>query len=195
MATKLVLATRNPGKVEELEKALSGLDYEIIPVSEIPGAPEIEETANTLEGNARLKSETIFEYCGIQTLADDTGLEVTALDGQPGVLSARYAGKDGDAEANRAKLLKEMSQHSDRTAQFRTVMSLTSQSGTLFFEGTCLGEILRQEKGSYGFGYDPIFRPANENHTFAEMDLSKKNEISHRGKAMEKVVAHLKHVG
>ncbi len=159
--TKIVLSTRNPGKVEELMSEFSHTGIEIIPLSAFPDAPDVEETADTLEGNAALKAEQIFERFGIPTLADDTGLEVEALGGAPGVMSARYAGPECNAVANCSKLLKDLENKTDRSARFRTVLAFTSSEGTRLFEGECEGEIAMERTGDGGFGYDPIFRPLN----------------------------------
>jgi len=188
----LLLATRNPGKVEEIRLALSGLDVGIRTGIDVDGLPDVEETEDTLEGNARLKSETLHRLTGMPTLSDDTGLEVTALGGDPGVRSARFAGEPSDPARNRTLLLEKMKDQSDRSARFRTVMAFTDETGTHLFEGTCEGAITRSGRGEGGFGYDALFEPAGLAQTFAELDLDIKNEISHRGAALRRFVEFLK---
>jgi XTP/dITP diphosphohydrolase len=178
----LALATRNPGKVGEIRLALEGV--EVRTVDDFPDFPDVEETEPDLRGNARLKSEALFAHTGIPSLADDTGLEVRALNGAPGVLSARYAGADCSPADNRALLLQRLEGVTDRAARFRTVLSFTDRSGTQYFEGTCSGLILPEERGSGGFGYDAIFQPIASSCSFAELTPKAKNEISHRGEAV-----------
>lgn len=189
---KLILSTTNEGKKREIASLLAELPIHIITLADFPDAPEVIEDEPTLEGNARKKACEIYQHTGITTISDDTGLEVDALGGRPGVFSARYAGTDGDAVANRALLLKELKGVNDRSARFRTVIAYTDGSQVLYFEGVCEGQILTEERGTEGFGYDPLFLPKGEILTFAEMPGEQKNLISHRGKALYKFKSFLK---
>lgn len=192
---KLVFATRNPGKVREIADLLSA-HYDIIGLDEVGCREDIPETAPTLEGNAIQKAEYVLDNFGVHCFADDTGLEVNALDGAPGVHTARYAGEAKDPEANMAKLLDALKDQSDRGARFRTVMALTTPSGTLTFDGICTGQIAIQRSGNKGFGYDPIFIPEGEtSRTFAEMSAPEKNVISHRARAVRAMVSALSSQG
>lgn len=192
---KLVFATRNPGKVREIADLLSA-HYDIIGLDEVGCREDIPETAPTLEGNAIQKAEYVLDNFGVHCFADDTGLEVNALDGAPGVHTARYAGEAKDPEANMAKLLDALKDQSDRGARFRTVMALTTPSGTLTFDGICTGQIANQRSGNKGFGYDPIFIPEGEtSRTFAEMSAPEKNVISHRARAVRAMVSALSSQG
>lgn len=192
---KLVFATRNPGKVREIADLLSA-HYDIIGLDEVGCREDIPETAPTLEGNAIQKAEYVLDNFGVHCFADDTGLEVNALDGAPGVHTARYAGEAKDPEANMAKLLDALKDQSDRGARFRTVMALTTPSGTLTFDGICTGQIANQRSGNKGFGYDPIFIPEGEtSKTFAEMSAPEKNVISHRARAVRAMVSALSSQG
>lgn len=188
---KLVLATGNEGKKKEIKYLLRDFDLEIYSLRDFDGLPEVDEDQPTLEGNAEKKARVIHELLGIPTLADDTGLEVDALDGRPGVYSARYAGEDGNADANRALLLKEMADKKNRAARFRTVLAYFINGEKHLFQGVCEGEIIGRERGIGGFGYDPVFLPENSEMTFAEMSVEEKNKISHRGKALREFVHHL----
>jgi len=188
----LLLATRNPGKIGEIRLALDGLNVEIRTGLEMHELPDVEETEETLDGNARLKAETLYRWTGIPTLSDDTGLEVTVLGGDPGVRSARFAGEPSDPDENRKLLLKKMKNESDRSARFRTVMAFADDTGTHLFEGTCRGVITHVGRGSGGFGYDSVFEPVGMSKTFAELDPDTKNEISHRGDALRQFVAFLR---
>ena len=182
---RLVLATRNPGKVAELEARLAGLDVDLVTAAAL-GAPPVEEDADTLRGNAETKARALFDHAGLPALADDTGLEVDALDGAPGVRSARFAGPEADDEANRRKLLADLAGAPSRTARFRTVLAVADAEGVRFFEGVCEGLIATEEAGAGGFGYDSIFRPVDgDGRTFAEMTTAEKNEMSHRGRALD----------
>ncbi|MGB3544578.1 MAG: RdgB/HAM1 family non-canonical purine NTP pyrophosphatase [Rubrivirga sp.] len=192
---RLVLATRNPGKVAELAARLADLEVELTTAAET-GALEVDEDADTLRGNAEKKARALFQHTGLPSLADDTGLEVDALDGAPGVHSARFAGLDGDADANRHKLLADLEGASSRTARFRTVLAFADASGVQFFDGVCQGVITREESGDAGFGYDSIFRPTDgDGRTFAEMTGGEKNAISHRGRALDAFVSWLRERG
>ncbi|MEM6326147.1 MAG: RdgB/HAM1 family non-canonical purine NTP pyrophosphatase [Bacteroidota bacterium] len=189
---RLILATRNPGKVAELQSRLEGLGVDLLSATEVDGAPEVDEDRDTLRGNAEKKARALFDHTGRPSLADDTGLEVNALHGAPGVRSARFAGPDADDSANRAHLLSRLGEATDRTARFRTVLAHVDATGVQFFDGVCEGEILREETGTGGFGYDALFVPADgEGRTFAEMDGDEKNRISHRGRALDAFAAWL----
>ena len=191
-APPLVLATRNPGKVAEMEALLSGLDVRLRSAVEWPDAPDVEEDAPELEGNARKKAVALHNHTGLPALADDTGLEVGALGRRPGVRSARFAGPHADDAANRARLLRELAGHDDRAAQFRTVVALAEGGDVRYFEGVCRGLIIEEERGTGGFGYDALFVPEGEARTFAEMSAEEKNAISHRGRALREVAAYLR---
>ncbi len=187
---RLVLATRNAGKVRELQEALTELGIELVPVSMFPDAPEVEEDGATLEENAMKKARVLAAHTGLPSVADDSGLFVKALGGRPGVHSARYAGPEGDARANVARLLAEMSAIPDgsRSAYFRTVIAVVGvPGGEALLSGEIHGMVTREPMGTEGFGYDPVFIPQGERRTFAEMPLSEKNAISHRGKAVEEL--------
>lgn len=183
----IILASRNEHKIEELQQTLKPLGIELRSALDFPNLKEVEEDKLTLEGNALKKARYVYEETGLPALADDTGLEVDALDGRPGVFSARYAGEDASYEDNVQKLLAELAgvELKDRKAQFRTVAALVSDEGTHTFEGICRGVILTEKRGTKGFGYDPIFQPKGYKETFAEMDSETKNKISHRGKAIQ----------
>ncbi|MEM1057178.1 MAG: RdgB/HAM1 family non-canonical purine NTP pyrophosphatase [Bacteroidota bacterium] len=189
---RLVLATRNAGKVAELRDRLAALGTEVVSAAEVDGAPEVDEDRDTLRGNAEKKARALYLHTGLAALADDTGLEVDALDGAPGVFSARFAGHEADDAANRAHLLVRLGAVTDRDARFRTVLAFVDSSGTQFFDGVCEGTILREERGEGGFGYDALFVPADgDGRTFAEMDKFEKNTISHRGRALDAFAAWL----
>ena len=189
---RIVLATRNPGKVAEMVALLQGLPVELLHAGQVAGAPEVDEDAPTLEGNACKKALTLQAFTGLPALADDTGLEVAALDGAPGVYSARYAGPAAVDAANRARLLAARAGHADRTARFRTVLAYADGQAVHTFEGICTGTIGPSERGEKGFGYDALFVPSGETRTFAEMRAPEKNEISHRGRALRAFVAFLR---
>ncbi len=198
----IFLASSNRDKVEELRKILAPLGFELTSASEIPDAPEVEEDQPDLKGNALKKARFWHQKTGLTSLADDTGLEVDALDGAPGVRSARYAGEQAGYRDNLEKLLKVMVGVKDRSARFRTVIAMvgelagspdeSSEKGELIFEGVCEGFITDSPSGEKGFGYDPIFRPEGYEETFAKLDPEVKNRISHRAKALEEVVRYLK---
>lgn len=189
---RLVLGTHNPGKVEEFRALLSSLDLDLIPASDLPDAPDVAETADTLTGNAKMKARAFFETTRLPSLADDTGLEVDALDGKPGVHTARFAGADATADDNKRRLLDVMEGKNDRRARFRTVIALVNDDGSVrTFEGTCEGTISTEPRGKGGFGYDPLFVPEGSHQTFAEMSPQAKNEISHRRKALNALWAFL----
>ncbi len=185
---KLIFATNNKHKLEEVAQLLTG-QFQLITLAEAGIHADIPETADTLEGNAALKSRFVFERTGLNCFADDTGLEVEALNGAPGVYSARYAGEKCSFADNVNKLLHEMQDKDNRAAKFRTVISLILDEKEYFFEGVVDGEITREVHGADGFGYDPVFKPAGFDKTFAEMTLEEKNKISHRARAVEKLVS------
>lgn len=188
---EIVFATNNEHKLKELQSIL-GEEIHLKSLKDIGCEEEIPEEQPTLEGNASQKSFYIFEKYGFSCFADDTGLEIEALNGGPGVFSARYAGKEKNAEANMNKVLKKMQNKTNRKARFRTVISLVINGVEKQFEGIVNGEILNEKKGDAGFGYDPVFQPEGHKLTFAEMDLNEKNKISHRGRAVEQLVRYLK---
>lgn len=188
---KLVFATNNRHKLTEVKKML-GNNFNILSLTEIGCDEDIPETSPTLEGNASQKARYIFEKYGYNCFADDTGLEVDALHMEPGVFSARYAGPQRDAEDNMQKLLFELDEINNRKARFRTVISLIINNRETIFEGIVNGEILNAKQGEMGFGYDPIFKPNGFQASFAEMEMMDKNKISHRGRAIEKLIDYLK---
>lgn len=190
---KLVFATNNPHKLRELQQLL-GDEIQLLSLADIGCNEEVPENQGTLEGNAAEKSFFIFEKYGFNCFADDTGLEVDALNGEPGVYSARYAGEARCAEANMAKLLDQLKGKEDRSARFRTVISLIIDGKETQFEGIVEGQILEEKQGDAGFGYDPVFQPDGFADSFAAMDANQKNQISHRGRAVEKLVAYLKNL-
>lgn len=187
---QLVFATNNPHKVDEVRNKLSGL-FEIRTLSEIGCVEDIPETSDTLQGNAAQKSHYLHDHFHCDCFADDTGLEVEALDGAPGVYSARYAGPEKDSEANIDKLLSELEGKENRRARFRTVISLILDGEEHFFEGIVTGTILTERHGTNGFGYDPVFQPDGYDRSFAELSMEEKNQISHRGRATEKLIQFL----
>ena len=187
---KLVFATNNLHKLKEVQEMLSN-SMEVLSLKDIGCFEDIEETEITLEGNAKLKADYITEKYGFDCFADDTGLEVEALDGKTGVYSARYAGAHGNAEKNMEKLLFELQHKSSIKAKFRTIIALNLRNKQYLFEGICDGEILNEKTGVKGFGYDPIFKPSNASCSFAEMNSEEKNIISHRGIAIQELVQFL----
>ena len=188
---RIALATRNPGKVAELAARLDGLGVTLDTAASLD-APPVEEDADTLAGNAAKKARSLWDHAGLPALADDTGLEVDALGGAPGVYSARFAGPDADDSANRAKLLRDLSGAEVRSARFRTVLAYVDADGLRTFDGVCEGVITTEERGDAGFGYDAIFQPADGNgRTFAQMTADEKNRISHRGRALDAFAAWL----
>ena len=183
---KIVFATNNLHKLEELRKLTEG-KIEILSLKDINCNDDIPETADTLEGNALIKARWVKERYGSDCFADDTGLEVDALDGAPGVYSARYAGDNHDSEANMRLLLANLEGKSDRRARFRTVIALIEGCEEHIMDGVVEGEITLAPSGENGFGYDPVFRPEGFEETFAEMGADQKNKISHRGRAVAKL--------
>jgi XTP/dITP diphosphohydrolase len=187
---KLIFATNNQHKTEEIRSVVKN-DFEIMTLAEAGINIDIPEPYNTLEENASAKSKTIYELTHTNCFSEDTGLEVVALNGEPGVKSARYAGNDRSFDANIEKLLINLADKANRNARFRTVISLILDGKETFFEGICEGKIIDERKGNKGFGYDPVFIPNGSYKTFAEMNIEEKNKFSHRKKATEKLVAFL----
>jgi len=187
---KLVFATQNENKAQEIQSLLPEY-FKIITLKDIRCFDEIPETAETLEGNSLLKASFISETYNLNCFADDTGLEIEALDNRPGVYSARYAGPEKNAAANINKLLLELEGKTARNAQFRTLITLILNKSTFSFEGIVRGEIISEKRGENGFGYDPIFVPEGEIRTFAEMSLEEKNKHSHRARAFQKMIDFL----
>ena len=188
----IIFATQNPNKVKEIQNQIVEL-HEIESLLDLNYLEELEETQETLEGNALQKAQFVFNKFGKACFADDTGLEIEALDGEPGVYSARYGGPEKSFEKNMNLVLSKLEDKKNRKAQFRTVIALIDENGTEhLFEGVCKGTILKEKRGEHGFGYDPIFRPDGYQETFAELSLAVKNEISHRGIAVSKLIQFLK---
>ena len=190
---KLVFATNNAHKLNEIRN-LAGSNFEIVSLSDMGWVDEIPETGKTIEDNASQKAFYIYEKYKFDCFADDTGLEIEALDKRPGVYSARYAGESCNFEDNMSKVLTELQGITNRKACFRTVISLVIQRKEIRFEGRVDGVILNEYRGNKGFGYDPIFQPNGYKQTFAEMPLELKNAISHRGLATQKLIAFLKNL-
>ena len=186
----LIFATNNQHKVAEI-RAVLGNRFHIITLQEAGIDIDIPEPHDTLEANAQEKSQTIHRLTGQDCFSEDTGLEVPALNGEPGVKSARYAGDVRSFDANIDKLLGKLKGKTDRSARFRTVISLILGGEEYRFEGVCPGRIIDERKGNEGFGYDPVFVPEGSDRTFAEMSMEEKNKFSHRKKAMEKMIAFL----
>lgn len=192
---KLVLATNNSGKLREIKTLLAGLPVEVTSLKDYPGCPESEEPYETYEENARDKAMVVSNYCQAWALADDSGLEIDALQGRPGVFSARYAGEKVTYEDNNRKVLKELKgiPASDRGARFRCCMVLRSPAGEEFItQGELCGQITEEPQGQNGFGYDPIFWLSDRKQTLAQLSLEEKNQISHRTRALQKMVQVLK---
>ncbi len=189
---ELVFATHNKNKFTEVKSMLPG-HIKLLSLDDIGCTEDIEETAETIEGNALLKARYVFDKYRLNCFADDTGLEVAALNNEPGVHSARYAGEH-DSEANIQKLLKNLKGTADRSAQFKTAIAFLSNTVEKVFLGICEGDITQGPRGDLGFGYDPIFQPKEFDKTFAEMSLDQKSEIGHRGKAMVKLIEFLERI-
>jgi XTP/dITP diphosphohydrolase len=187
---KLVFATNNSNKLKEIQHKL-GNQIELLGLKDIGCDEDIPETATTLEGNALQKAMYVYEKFGYNCFADDTGLEIDALNGEPGVYSARYAGEAKDAQANMDKVIEKLENRANRNARFRTVIALIINGKQTLMDGEIKGTILPKKRGLEGFGYDPIFQPEGYEQSFAEMDLNEKNKISHRARAVEKLVAFL----
>jgi XTP/dITP diphosphohydrolase len=190
---KIVFASNNQNKILEIQSMLPN-SIQILSLESIGCFEEIPETSETIEGNAILKANYVTQKYGFDCFADDTGLEVEALNGEPGVYSARYAGEQRNAEDNMNKLLDELSDKTNRTAQFKTVIALNLNGKQYLFEGIASGEIITEKIGLGGFGYDPIFKPTNYDETFAQLSLDIKNEISHRGKATKALLEFLRNI-
>lgn len=191
MTKEIVFATNNAHKLSEIRRIM-GTDWHVMSLAEIGCDADIPETATTLAGNAEIKARYVKEHFGYDCFADDTGLMVDALGGEPGVYSARYAGPGHDSKANMELLLKNMEGENDRSAHFSTVIALITGDELKMFEGSVYGTITEHPEGTDGFGYDPIFRPDGFDTTFAQMSADEKNAISHRGRATEKLIDYLK---
>lgn len=187
---KLVFVTNNKHKLREIREIMPA-NIEILSLADLNCMAEIPETADTLEGNALIKAHYVYDRFGMNCFADDTGLEVEALDGAPGVHTARYAGEAHDPEANMQKLLHEMQGKSNRKARFRTVIALIENGEEHVFSGRVDGTIATEPRGNEGFGYDPVFIPEETGQTFAEMGEANKNEISHRARAVAGLLSYL----
>lgn len=187
----LVFASNNQNKIKEIQLLLPS-SIEILSLEDIGCLEDIPETADTIEGNAILKANYVTEKYGYNCFADDTGLEVEALNGEPGVYSARYAGEQKDADDNMNKLLSNLQNHSNRNAQFKTVIALNLEGKQSLFTGIIKGKITTQKKGTNGFGYDPVFVAEGYGQTFAELSIEEKSGISHRGLAIQKLIDFLK---
>ncbi len=188
---QICLATNNQHKIVELQQML-GDTFDLKTLNEIGCFEEIEETGTTFEENSKIKADYIFNKYGLNIIADDSGLEVEALNNEPGVFSARYGGLPSNHENNITKLLLNLGDSKNRNARFRTVITLIFEGSTYFFEGEINGSILNKKRGNEGFGYDPIFVPEGFTETFAEMDSIQKNKISHRGIAIQKMITFFK---
>ena len=186
---RIVFATGNSNKLKEIHYAIKR--FEVVDLKSLGITEEIPETGTTLKENALQKAKYIYDKTGFNCFSDDTGLEIEALNNRPGVYSAMYAGADCVAENNMKKVLKELSDVSNRKAKFKTVIALILNSKEYFFDGAINGNILEEKRGSGGFGYDPIFKPEGYNKTFAQMSIKLKNKISHRGIAIKKLIAFL----
>ncbi|WP_296619545.1 non-canonical purine NTP diphosphatase [Marivirga sp.] len=187
---KLCFATNNVNKIKEVAQLL-GDDFQLLSLNDIGCNEELREDQSTLEGNAQQKAEYVYDHYNINCFADDTGIEVEALNGEPGVFSARYAGPQRSDENNMALLLERLRSSSNRAARFRTVICAFINNQKHFFEGIVEGEIAKEHNGDKGFGYDPIFIPSSYSQTFAQMSLEEKNKISHRSIAVRKLVDFL----
>lgn len=189
---KIVFATHNKNKLQEVAAMLPNI--ELVSLTDIDCHEDIPETADTLEGNAVIKANYVTEKYGLSCFADDTGLLVDALNGEPGVYSARYAGESANAEKNMDLLLTNLKNKTDRSAKFMTTICLNLNGKQYLFEGVCPGEILNDRQGEKGFGYDPIFKPKGFDVSFAEMSMEQKGKISHRGLAVQKLITFLKNM-
>ncbi len=187
----IIFATNNVHKLKEMREIM-GDGWNVLGLSDIGYEGDLPETADTLHGNALMKAREVKKIYGTDCFADDTGLMVDALNGEPGVYSARYAGNGHDSEANMARLISRMKGKTERSARFMTVIALVEGDFEFFFEGVVEGEIATERRGKGGFGYDPVFRPEGSNLTFAEMTDKQKNAVSHRGRATRLLVEHLK---
>ncbi len=190
---KLVFATNNPHKLQEIKHLLDD-SIELLSLDDIHCDDEIPENQETIEGNAAEKSFYIFNKYGLNCFADDTGLEIDALNGEPGVYSARYAGEEKSPDKNMDLVLEKLTEIKNRKARFKTVISLVIDGHEIQFEGIVNGQILETKRGKTGFGYDPIFQPEESDLSFAEMSMEEKSKISHRGRAVQKLIEHLTHL-
>jgi XTP/dITP diphosphohydrolase len=188
---KLIFATHNSNKAFEIQKLLPE-HFQIVTLNDIDFQEEIPENEPTIEANSAFKAQFIFNKFNLNCFADDTGLEIEALNGKPGVYSARYAGEERNSDANINLVLEELKGVENRNARFKTVITLIIHGEQYQFEGIVDGTIIKEKRGSNGFGYDPIFIPEDESKTFAEMNLNEKNKFSHRARAFEKMIAFLK---
>ena len=187
---KIVFATNNQNKVKEVQ-ALLPANIQLLSLKDIECFEDIPETQETIAGNALQKANYVYDNYGYSCFADDTGLEVNALNGAPGIYSARYAGPQKNSDDNMQKLLQELSNKDERSAHFKTVIALVGINDTKTFEGICEGAITNEKQGAQGFGYDPIFKPNGYKETFAQMPLSTKNKIGHRGKAVQQLITFI----
>lgn len=187
---KLVFASNNKHKIQEIKQLLPET-FEIVSLEDIGCFEDIPETADTIEGNAILKADYVTQNYGLPCFADDSGLEVEALNGQPGVFSARYAGEQKNDEDNIQKLLTELQNHSNRKAQFKTVIALNLNGKQHLFTGIIKGQIISEKRGINGFGYDPVFVAENSDKTFAELSSEEKNKVSHRAKAVKELIGFI----
>ena len=187
---KLIFATHNSNKAIEIQKLLPE-DFQVLTLDDIDFHEEIPENEPTIEGNSAFKAQFIYNKFEMNCFADDTGLEIEALNGRPGVHSARYAGENKNSDANIERVLEELNGIENRNARFKTVITLIIDGEQYIFEGIVNGRIIDEKRGTNGFGYDPIFIPENETRTFAEMELTEKNKFSHRAKALEKMIIFL----
>ena len=194
MEHRIIFATSNEGKMREVREILKGLKAEVLSMKEAGVSVDIVEDGDTFEANAKIKARAVWEKTGGIVLADDSGLAVDYLNGEPGVYSARYAGPGHDSEANMRKLLADLEGESNRKARFRTVIALILDGKEYLFEGIVNGHIIEEKKGSAGFGYDPIFVPDGYNQTFAELGDDIKNRISHRAMATHKLAEFLSNI-
>ncbi|MCI0450050.1 MAG: XTP/dITP diphosphatase [Chlorobi bacterium] len=193
MISKIFIASRNKGKIKEIKNYLDGLDISFSSLLDTPRIENIEETGKTFEENALIKGRSVYNEVKIPVLADDSGLEVDCLKGEPGILSARYAGKNSDDKKNCEKLLKNLEEvtGAGRSAKFKCILVYLDEGGPKYFEGVCKGIIIEETRGQNGFGYDPIFVPDGFSKTFAELDFETKSRISHRGIALKKLREYL----
>ncbi|OHX67511.1 non-canonical purine NTP diphosphatase [Flammeovirga pacifica] len=188
---KICFATNNPNKLKEIQRQLEG-QYQVVSLKEIGCNEELPETQETLEGNSAQKAQYVWDNYQVSCFADDTGLEINALDGAPGVYSARYAGPQRSSDDNMNLVLENLKTQSDRSARFRTVITLVWNGEIQQVDGIAEGDIIKERTGDDGFGYDPIFKPTGYTKTFAQISADEKNKISHRGKAVEKLITLLK---
>jgi len=187
---RIVFASNNQNKFREI-RGLIPTHIQLLSLEDIGFEEDIEETGSTLEENSLLKAQTIFDFCHIPTIADDTGLEVYALNMAPGVFSARYAGEQKSSEDNIAKLLRELQNYENRKARFRTIFTFVDEKKSKQFEGAVEGVISKEKHGNQGFGYDPVFFPESEKRSFAQMTLDEKNDFSHRSRSLRKLIGYL----